>query len=218
MQEGQVMELDINLFEKNETSKIIVSEKAFSSKFKEDLVRQVVNAYLSGGRAGTKSQKTRREISGGGIKPWRQKGTGRARAGSNRSPLWRSGGVTFAARPRNFSQKVNRKMYRNAIASILSELIRQKRLTVVSKLKLNEPKTRELRKLLKKLNLKEVAVNRTNILIIIDGYDRNIDLASRNMVGIFVCNALRIDPVSLIASEHVVVTTDGLAKLEERLS
>ena len=211
------MELNVNSFDKNEAGRITISDITFSSKFKEDLVYQVVNAYLAGRRAGTKSQKTRREISGGGIKPWRQKGTGRARAGSSRSPLWRSGGVTFAASPRDFSQKVNRKMYRSAIASIVSELIRQERLTIIDQLKLNKPKTRELKELLKKLNLK-MEVSRIDVLIIIDGHDRNINLASRNMIGISVCDALRVDPVSLIASDNVVVTVDGLIRLEERLS
>ena len=212
------MELDISLFEKNEVNRIIVSDKVFNFKFNENLVYQVVNSYLAGGHVGTKSQKTRREVSGGGIKPWRQKGTGRARAGSNRSPLWRSGGITFAASPRrDFSQKVNRKMYRSAIASILSELIRQKRLIVIDKLKLNEPKTREFKELLKNFNLK-TKIGSIDMLIIIDGHNRNISLASRNVVGISVCDALRVDPVSLVSSKNIVVTVDGLTRLEKRLS
>lgn len=205
------MELPVNSFDKKEESTLTVADRAFGSEYKEGLVHQVVNAYLACGRAGTKAQKTRREVSGGGAKPWRQKGTGRARAGSSRSPLWRSGGVAFAAKPHNFTQKVNRKMYRTAMASILSELIRREQLLVVDSLKLNEPKTRELKESLKKLNLE-------NVLIIIDGNDRNIDLASRNIVGISVCDALRVDPVSLVAAENIVATVDAVKRLEERLS
>ncbi|AAO89797.2 50S ribosomal protein L4 [Coxiella burnetii] len=206
-----MMELPVNSFDKKEASTLTVADSAFGSEYKEGLVHQVVNAYLAGGRAGTKAQKTRREVSGGGAKPWRQKGTGRARAGSSRSPLWRSGGVAFAAKPRDFTQKVNRKMYRSAMASILSELIRREQLVVVDSLKLNEPKTRELKESLKKLNL-------GNVLIIIDGDDRNINLASRNMVGVSVCDALHVDPVSLVAAENIVVTVDAVKRLEERLS
>lgn len=205
------MELPVNSFDKKEASTLTVADSAFGSEYKEGLVHQVVNAYLAGGRAGTKAQKTRREVSGGGAKPWRQKGTGRARAGSSRSPLWRSGGVAFAAKPRDFTQKVNRKMYHSAMASILSELIRREQLVVVDSLKLNEPKTRELKESLKKLNL-------GNVLIIIDGDDRNINLASRNMVGVSVCDALHVDPVSLVAAENIVVTVDAVKRLEERLS
>ncbi len=205
------MELPVNSFDKKKVSMLTVADSAFGSEYKEALVHQVVNAYLAGGRAGTKAQKTRREVSGGGAKPWRQKGTGRARAGSSRSSLWRSGGVAFAAKPRDFTQKVNRKMYRSAIASILSELIRREQLVVVDSLKLNEPKTRELKESLKRLNLQ-------NVLIIIDGDDRNINLASRNMVGVSVCGALHLDPVSLVAAENIVVTVDAIKRLEERLS
>lgn len=205
------MELPVNSFDKKEASTLTVADSAFGSEYKEGLVHQVVNAYLAGGRAGTKAQKTRREVSGGGAKPWRQKGTGCARAGSSRSPLWRSGGVAFAAKPRDFTQKVNRKMYRSAMASILSELIRREQLVVVDSLKLNEPKTRELKESLKKLNL-------GNVLIIIDGDDRNINLASRNMVGVSLCDALHVDPVSLVAAENIVVTVDAVKRLEKRLS
>ncbi|MBW5802550.1 50S ribosomal protein L4 [Coxiella endosymbiont of Ornithodoros amblus] len=206
-----MMELPVNSFDKKKASTLTVADSAFGSEYKEALVHQVVNAYLAGGRAGTKAQKTRREVSGGGAKPWRQKGTGRSRAGSSRSSLWRSGGVAFAAKPRDFTQKVNRKMYRSAMASILSELIRREQLVVVDSLKLNEPKTRELKESLKRLNLQ-------NVLIIIDGDDRNINLASRNMVGVSVCDALHLDPVSLVAAENIVVSVDAIKRLEERLS
>lgn len=207
------MELPIHSSVNNrkEVSSIKVADSIFGSEFKEGLVHQVITAYLAGGRAGTKAQKTRREVSGGGIKPWRQKGTGRARVGSIRSPLWRTGGVTFAAKPRDFSQKVNRKMYRLAMASIFSELIRQKRLTVVDVLKLNEPKTRELKELLKKFNIK-------NTLIIIDGDNRDVNLASRNIVGVSVYNVFHIDPVNLVAAENVLITVDAIKKLGERFS
>lgn len=170
-----------------------------------------MTAYLAGGRAGTKAQKTRSDVSGGGTKPWRQKGTGRARAGTIRSPLWRSGGVTFAARPRDYSQKVNKKMYQRALASILSELVRQDRLIIIDDLKLKAPKTQELVKALQKLKIEKG-------LIILDNEDRNINLASRNIPHVDVCDAVRVDPVSLVAAEKVVITVAAIKKLEERLS
>lgn len=206
------MELTVISYDTKETSKITVADGAFGSKFNEGLVHQVINAYLSGGRrASTKAQKTRRETRGGGKKPWRQKGTGRARAGSTRSPIWRSGGVAFAARPRDFTQKVNRKMYHGAMTSILSELIRREQFMIVDSLKLNGPKTSALKELLKGLNLE-------NALIIIDGDDRNIHLASRNIVGISLSDAVHVDPVSLISAENIVATIDAVKRLEKRLS
>ncbi len=191
--------------------KIKVSDKTFGCEFKEGLIHQIVTAYLAGGRAGTKAQKTRSDVSGGGTKPWRQKGTGRARAGTIRSPLWRSGGVTFAARPRDYSQKVNKKMYQRALASILSELVRQDRLIIIDDLKLKGPKTQELVKALQKLKIEKG-------LIILDNEDRNINLASRNIPHVDVCDAVRVDPVSLVAAEKVVITVAAIKKLEERLS
>lgn len=191
--------------------KIKVSDKTFGCEFKEGLIHQIVTAYLAGGRAGTKAQKTRSDVSGGGTKPWRQKGTGRARAGTIRSPLWRSGGVTFAARPRDYSQKVNKKMYQRALASILSELVRQDRLIIIDDLKLKAPKTQELVKTLQKLKIETG-------LIILDNEDRNINLASRNIPHVDVCDAVRVDPVSLVAAEKVVITVAAIKKLEERLS
>ncbi|WP_304985988.1 50S ribosomal protein L4 [Coxiella-like endosymbiont] len=205
------MELSVHSFDKKELSKIAVADTAFGKEFKEGLVHQVVTAYLAGARAGTKTQKPRSGVRGGGTKPWRQKGTGRARAGSIRSPLWRGGGVTFAAKPRDFSQKVNRKMYHRAMVSIFSELIRKKRLTVVENLKLKEAKTQELKGLLAGLNIEKA-------LIILDGQDRNIELASRNMIDITTSDAMQVDPVSLVAAENVLITVDALKKLEERLS
>ncbi|MBT8506238.1 50S ribosomal protein L4 [Coxiella-like endosymbiont of Rhipicephalus sanguineus] len=206
-----MMELAVHSFDKKELSKIVVADTAFGEKFKEGLVHQVVTAYLADARAGSKAQKPRSGVRGGGTKPWRQKGTGRARAGSIRSPLWRCGGVTFAAKPRDFSQKVNRKMYHRAMVSILSELIRKKRLTVIENFKLEEPKTRELKGLLVGLNIEKA-------LIILDGQDRNIELASRNMIDVTTSNAMQVDPVSLVAAENVLITVDALKKLEERLS
>ena len=209
------MELTVHSFDKKELSMVTVIDAIFKAEFKEGLVCQVVVAYLAGARAGTKAQKTRSGVSGGGSKPWRQKGTGRARVGSIRSPLWRGGGVIFAAKPRDFSQKVNRKMYRWAMVSIFSELIRQGRFIVVEVLKLKEPKTRELKNLLAGLNIEKA-------LIILDRKDdrndRNIELASRNMINITTSDTIRVDPVSLIATENVLVTVDALKKLEERLS
>lgn len=205
------MELVVHSLNKEDLGKITVTSAIFGAEFKEGLVCQVVTAYLAGARAGTKAQKTRSEVSGGGSKPWRQKGTGRARVGSIRSPLWRGGGVIFAAKPRDFSQKVNRKMYRWAMVSIFSELIRQERLIVVKILKLKEPKTRELKKLLVELNVAQA-------LIVLDRNDRNIELASRNMINVTTSDAIRVDPVSLVATESVLVTVDALKKLEERLS
>ena len=204
------MELAVHSFDKKELSKVAVADATFGVEFKKGLVYQVVTAYLAGMRAGTRAQKTRSEVSGGGVKPWRQKGTGRARAGSIRSPLWRSAGVTFAARPRrDFSQKVNRKMYHQAMISILSELVRQERLTVVENLKLKEPKTRELKELLMDLHMEKA-------LIILDGDNSDIKLASRNMVNVTTSGAMQVDPVSLVAAEKVLITVDALKKLEER--
>ncbi|MFW0039474.1 MAG: 50S ribosomal protein L4 [Coxiella endosymbiont of Dermacentor silvarum] len=205
------MELAVRYFDKKELSKIVVTESIFGVEFNEGLVHQVITAYLSGARAGTKAQKTRSEVSGSGSKPWRQKGTGRARVGSIRSPLWRSGGVIFAARPRNFSQKVNRKMYHQAMISILSELIRQERFIVVESLKLKEPKTRELKNLLAGLNIEKA-------LIILDKDDRNVKLASRNMINVITLDSITVDPVSLVTSENVLITIDALKKLWERFS
>lgn len=205
------MEILVHSFVKKELSKISVADSSFAEEFKEGLVHQVVIAYLAGARAGTKSQKSRSVVRGGGTKPWRQKGTGRARSGSIRSPLWKGGSVTFAAVSRDFSQKVNRKMYQRAMVCIFSELIRQKRFTVVESLKLEEPKTRELRRLLAILNIEKA-------LIILDAQDRNIELASRNMMYVATSDVMRVDPVSLVAAENVLITLDALKKLEERLS
>lgn len=188
-----------------------VSDKIFGADFKQALIHQVVTAYMSAARAGTKAQKNRSAVRGGGAKPFRQKGTGRARAGTSRSPIWRSGGVNFAASPRNYSQKVNRKMFRGAIRSILSELNRQERLLVVDQVTVSAPKTKELVGKLKELNLSDV-------LIVAVNPDENLYLAARNLYGVDVCDVNEIDPVSLIAYETVLVTEEAVKKIEERLS
>jgi large subunit ribosomal protein L4 len=190
---------------------IEIADTAFSVDFNEPLVHQVITAFLSGGRAGTKAQKSRSEASGGGAKPWRQKGTGRARAGTIRSPIWVGGGKTFAAKPRNFSQKINRKMYRGAMRSMLSELIRQNRLFIVNSINIKNSKTRDLAKILKKHNLESV-------LIIIENYDENIFLASRNLSNVSVCDVKSMNPVSLIRYEKVLVTIKSIKMIEEYLT
>jgi len=187
-----------------------VSEVAFGREFNEGLVHQVVNAYMAAGRSGTKAQKTRSDVRGGGIKPWRQKGTGRARAGTIRSPIWVGGGRAFAARPRNFEQKVNRKMYRAAMRSLLSELIRQERLLIVEALELAEPKTR-----LMVAKLKELGVR--SGLIVTEAYDEKVYLAARNLPHVEMLEATAVDPVSLVRYEHVVMTVAALRRIEEKL-
>jgi len=192
----------------NTGAAVAVSEAAFGREFNEALVHQIVTAYMAGGRQGTKAQKTRSEVSGGGIKPWRQKGTGRARSGTSNSPIWRSGGVTFAAKPRNFEQKVNKKMYRAAMQSILSELVRQERLVVADSFAVDSHKTKEFVAKLKDMEL-------SNVLIVADEIDEKLYLAARNVPHVGVTEASAIDPVSLIAFEKVLVTVDALKKLEE---
>jgi large subunit ribosomal protein L4 len=204
------MELSIVAPGNATAGKVEVSEVAFAREYNEDLVHQVVNAYLAAGRQGTKAQKTRSEVSGGGKKPWRQKGTGRARAGTIRSPIWVGGGITFAAKPRDFSQKVNRKMYRAAMCSILSELARQDRLVVVESLNVAEPKTKLLIAALKDLSLSEA-------LIVTDEVDTNLFLAARNIPKVDVIDTAAIDPVSLVGFDKVIVTVAALKKFEEML-
>ncbi|MBK1721893.1 50S ribosomal protein L4 [Thiocystis violacea] len=188
-----------------------VSDAVFGVEFKPGLVHQVVTAYMAGARAGTKAQKNRSAVSGGGAKPWRQKGTGRARSGTSRSPIWRSGGVTFAAQPRDYSQKVNRKMYRGAVRSILSELVRSERLIIASDLSVSAPKTKEMVALLKTYDVQDV-------LILTDGLDENLYLAARNLAKVDVLSAQEVDPVSMIAFGHVLATEAAIKKLEERLA
>lgn len=189
---------------------IKVSEATFGREFSEALVHQVVTAYLAGARAGTKAQKTRSDVRGGGRKPWKQKGTGRARAGTIRSPIWRGGGQTFAARPRDHSQKVNRKMYRGALQAILSELVRQDRLVVMDSFELSAPKTSEV---LGKLNGLEFDKG----LIITAEVDGNLFLATRNIPNVYVLDVAGLDPVSLVAADKVIMTVDAVKKIEEWL-
>jgi large subunit ribosomal protein L4 len=193
------------------TETIQVSDAVFAADYNEALIHQVVTAYMAGSRAGTKAGKNRSDVSGGGIKPFRQKGTGRARAGTSRSPIWRTGGVTFAARPRDYSQKVNRKMYRGAIRSILSELLRTERMVVVSDFAVEAPKTKALVAKLNDLGMKEV-------LIVTVQPDENLYLAARNLYGVDVCDVRELDPVSLIGFDRILITSESLKQLEASLS
>jgi large subunit ribosomal protein L4 len=190
---------------------VTVSEVAFGKDFNEPLVHQVVTAFLAGARQGSKAQKNRAAVSGGGRKPWRQKGTGRASAGTIRSPLWRGGGKTFAAEPRDFSQKVNRKMYRGALRCIFSELVRQERLVVVDEFNIDSPKTKQVASKLKDLEL-------SSVLIVTSEVDENLYLAARNLPKVDIRDASGVDPVSLIAFEKVLVTVPALKQLEEALA
>lgn len=196
---------------KDAKSALEVSDATFGREFNEALVHQVVVAFGAGARQGTKAQKTRSEVRGGGKKPWRQKGTGRARAGTIRSPIWVGGGRAFAAKPRDFDQKVNKKMYRGALKSILSELVRQDRLVVVEKFGVDTPKTKELLAKLNELELKDV-------LIVTGELDENLFLASRNLYKVDARDVQGIDPVSLIAFEKVLMTADAVKQLEEALA
>ena len=188
-----------------------LSDGNFGLEFNETLVHQVVTAYMAAARSGTKAQKNRSAVRGGGAKPWRQKGTGRARAGTIRSPLWRTGGKTFAAEPRNYEQKLNKKMYRAAIRSILSELVRQERLMIVDKFAVDAPKTKQLAEKLK-------AMGSTNALIISDSVDDNLFLSARNLPHVDVVEAKRVDPVSLVRFEKVIMTVAAVSALEEMLA
>ena len=196
---------------KKAKDKVEVTDAAFAVDFNEALVHQVVTAFMAGARAGTKAQKSRSDVRGGGRKPWRQKGTGSARAGSIRSPIWRGGGVTFAARPKDYSQKVNRKMYRGAMRSILSELVRQERLVVVESFTLEAPKTRSLVEKLEGLSLHDA-------LIVVDAEDARLQLAARNLHWTAVIQAAQANPVSLLAFDKVLITVPALKQLEARLA
>ncbi len=204
------MELSIVKPGNSDAGKVSVSDVAFAREYNEDLVHQVVTAYLAGARQGTRAQKNRAAVRGGGKKPWRQKGTGRARAGTIRSPIWRAGGVTFAAQPQDHAQKVNRKMYRAALRSIISELARQERLIVVESLDVEEPKTKLLVKQLADYGL-------DNVLIIGSEVGENLYLAARNLHQVDVRDVDAVDPVSLIAYDKVMVTVDAVKKFEEML-
>ncbi len=203
------MELQLqNLKSSASGGSVQVSADIFDRPYNESLVHQIVTAYLAGGRAGTHAQKTRAQVRGGGIKPWRQKGTGRARAGTIRSPIWRTGGKTFAAVTADYSQKVNKKMYRAAMQVIVSQLVRQERLIVVEAISIAAPKTRELLDVLKGMDL-------SNVLIVTDSVDQNLYLAARNLYRVAVCDVAQIDPVSLVGFEKVLMTVNAVKKLEE---
>jgi large subunit ribosomal protein L4 len=193
------------------SASIEVSDRNFGAVFNEPLVHQVVTAFRAGSRSGTKAQKTRAEVRGGGIKPWKQKGTGRARAGSSRSPIWVGGGRTFAAKPRDFGQKVNRKMYRAAMRAVVSELIRQDRLVIVEGLDLERAKTRDLVAKLKSFKLE-------NVLILVEQYEEKLVLAARNLPGVDVTDLSDLNPFALVRSKQVVATAGAIRSLEERLS
>ena len=202
------MEINLSVTGKKKGGSVELSDSAFGREFNEALVHQVVVAYMAGSRAGTRAQKTRSDVSGGGAKPWRQKGTGRARAGTTRGPIWRKGGVTFAARPQDHSQKVNRKMYRGAMQCILSELVRQDRLVVVESFSVEAPKTKELVGKLAEYDLDDV-------LIVTETVDENLYLSARNLHKVDVRDIQACDPVSLIGFDKVVMTVDSIKKFEE---
>lgn len=205
------MELKLHKFGKKTAGKVKVSDSIFAADYNEALIHQVVTAYMAGSRAGTKAQKTRAEVRGGGRKPWRQKGLGRARAGTIRSPIWRGGGVTFAAKPRDFSQKVNKKMYRGAMRSILSELARQDRLILIDDFVLENSKTKSFVEKLNELKLKEV-------LIITDEISENLYLASRNIPCVSIADTLEINPYTLTGYENIVMTKEAVQKVEAWLA
>jgi large subunit ribosomal protein L4 len=206
------MEFNLTIPEATEAKgeAISLSDAVFGCKFNEPLVHHAVTAYLAAGRSGSRAQKSRSEVRGGGIKPWRQKGTGHARAGTTRSPLWRHGGVTFAAKPRNYAGKLNKKMYRAALRSIFSELIRQGRLIVIENFAVTNPKTRELQKKLIDMGLNEV-------LIINDTVDKNLYLAARNLPGVDVLDIPGINPLALVGFAKVLITLSAIKLLEEML-
>ncbi|MDC3268548.1 50S ribosomal protein L4 [Gammaproteobacteria bacterium] len=200
--------MKIELLSSTKNQDINISDNAFSKDFNESLVHQAVVSFMAGSRQGTSKQKTRSEVRGGGKKPYRQKGTGRARAGTIRSPLWRGGGVTFAATPRDYSKKINKKMYRAAIRSIFSELLRQGRLVAIEKPVLQKPKTKEIANFLKEFSLSKV-------LIITDELDVNLYLSARNIPNVDIITVREINPVNLIKAQKVAVTADAFKKIEE---
>lgn len=194
----------------NSKNKVELADDVFACEFNEALIHQVVTAYMAGGRAGTKAQKTRAEVRGGGTKPFKQKGTGRARAGTIRSPLWRKGGIVFAAKPRCYKQKVNKKMYKGALRSIFSELIRQERLLVVDQFTVDAPKTKSLMKILSDMNVDRGA------LIVADAVEENLYLSARNLPYVYVCDAAMTaaDPVSLVNADKVIITQAAIKEIE----
>jgi len=205
------MELQVTSMGGKAGKNITVSDEAFAREYNEPLIHQVVTAYLAAGRSGTHAQKTRSQVRGGGRKPYAQKGTGQARAGTIRSPLWRGGGKIFAAVTQDYSQKVNKKMYRAALSSIISELVRQGRLVVVEDLSLSAPKTKELA-------AKMAAMGLVDALLVTEQTDANLTLASRNIHRVNACAVSEINPVSLIKQEKVLITPGAVKKLQEMLA
>ena len=206
------MDLNIKSLAGQEAGSVGVAEGVFAADYNEALIHQVVIAYIAGARQGTKAKKTRSEVSGGGAKPWRQKGTGRARAGTIRSPIFRKGGVTFAAKPKIYKQKVNRKMYSGAVKSILSELLRSDRMTVVEELRLETLKTKEFKSVIDSLGVKDVL-----FVVGVEEFSENLYLSSRNLKDVAVCDSVEINPVSLVCFENVVFTKKAIKEIEEKL-
>ena len=205
------MDLNVQTNAGGAAAALEVADQVFGADYNQPLIHQVVTAYLAAARAGTKATKNRSAVRGGGAKPWRQKGTGRARSGTIRSPIWRSGGVTFAASPRDYGQKVNRKMYRGALRSILSELVRQERLVAIDEFSVATPRTKDL-----VANLRELALD--NVLLVTENPDENLYLAARNLHRVEVCPADQLDPVSLVGFDKVLMTTGAIKSLEGRLA
>ena len=206
------MELKVIAKSGGKASKVPVSEAIFAIDYNETLVHQVVEAFRAGARQGSVKQKNRADVRGGGAKPWRQKGTGRARAGTSSSPIWRSGGVTFAARPRDYGQKVNRKMYRKAVKVILSELVRQERLNVIKKIDIDAPKTKAFIQFMSDHKLEG------KVLFVVDDVSENLYLSSRNIPHVAVIDVSKADVVSMIKYDHVIMTPEAVKNLEEKLS
>ena len=204
------MDLNVQASAGGSAAALEVADRVFGADYNQPLIHQVVTAYLAAGRAGTKANKNRSAVRGGGAKPWRQKGTGRARSGTIRSPIWRSGGVTFQASPRDYGQKVNRKMYQGALRSILSELVRQERLVVVDGFTVEEPKTKLLLAQLSELGFEQG-------LVVTAEVDDNLYLASRNVPGVYCVDVAGIDPVSLVSAERVLMTVEAIEKIQEWL-
>ena len=206
------MDLNVKSVTGNEAGSLGVADAIFATDYNESLIHQVVVAYMAGARQGTKAQKTRSEVSGGGAKPWKQKGTGRARAGTIRSPIFRKGGVTFAAKPKSYKQKVNRKMYVGAVKSILSELLRSGRMICVEELSLQTPKTKEFKALVDGLNVVDVL-----FIVGVEEFSENLYLSSRNLINVAVCDSVDVNPVSLMCFKNVVVTKKAIQEIEESL-
>lgn len=202
----------INSSKGKSSGKVEVSDGVFAQAYNESLIHQIVVAYMAGARKGNHAQKTRSQVRGGGAKPWRQKGTGRARAGTSSSPIWRGGGATFAKVPRSYEQKVNKKMYRGAMRSILSELVRQERLIIIDQLVMETPKTKSLVELLNKMGAE------LHCLLVTGNEDNNLSLASRNLPYVDTCLAKEVDPVSLVGYQRVILTADAVKQLEEKLA